>query len=467
MSQIRRAAVAGQFYDGDTARLIQDVDSLLANVDSHNSASRPKAIVAPHAGYVYSGPVAAEVYARLPEDGEPIRRVVLLGPSHRVGFRGIATSSAHSFATPLGNIPLDRGAIDRLSALPGVLERDDAHALEHSLEVHLPFLQRCLGEFALVPLVVGDAAPEQVAAVIESLWGGPETLIVISSDLSHYLPYSEAREKDLATAARIEALQPELSGDQACGCRPLNGLLTVLKRRGLSMKRVDIRNSGDTAGTRDRVVGYGAWIVEDPGTDRKTSETGGSGTAASRAPTLGLAQRQQLLQLAREAILSGLHKQNLDIQLTRYHADLQAHRGSFVTLNHEGRLRGCIGSLTPTRPLLVDVANNALAAAFKDARFQPLTESEYPAIEIHISVLSPARPLAIQTREALLDYLQPGVHGLILEEGQHRATYLPSVWEKLPDADRFVSELRAKAGLPREGWSAETRVSVYTTEEFG
>ncbi len=214
MSSVRNAAVAGQFYDGDCDRLRQDVDTLLESAQT--DAPCPKVLVAPHAGYVYSGPVAAEVYARLANARHRISRVVLLGPSHRVGFRGIASSSATAFCTPLGEVPLDREALSKLASLPDVHERDDAHALEHSLEVHLPFLQRSLEHFTLVPLVVGEAQPEAVARVIETLWGGPETLLVISSDLSHYLPYGEAQASSPDRSASSCSMRCAVRSSRAC-----------------------------------------------------------------------------------------------------------------------------------------------------------------------------------------------------------------------------------------------------------
>ncbi|MEP5762939.1 MAG: AmmeMemoRadiSam system protein B [Halieaceae bacterium] len=459
MATVRSAAVAGQFYPAGAAQLQSDVDSMLASAGT--DAPCPKALVAPHAGYVYSGSIAAEVYARLRNSEQPITRVVLLGPSHRVGFRGIATSSADFFTTPLGQIPLDKAAQQQILQLPGVHERDAAHNQEHSLEVQLPFLQRSLQGFSLVPLVVGDADTEQVAAVIDGLWGGPETLLVISSDLSHFLDYQAAQSKDAVTRRRIENREATLSGDEACGCRPLNGLLTVLQRRQLGIKTVDVRNSGDTAGSRDRVVGYGAWVVESPVHDDANPETD------TGKQSLSLAQRQQLLHLARNAITGGLNGAELNIPLAHYHPDLQAQRASFVTLNINSRLRGCIGSLLATRPLLLDVAHNATSAAFKDPRFKPLGAHELSALELHISVLSEPQPVAAGSRQALLDYLEPGIHGLILQQGRHRSTYLPSVWKMLPEPEQFLSELRAKAGLPKSGWSDAIQVSVYTTEEFG
>lgn len=264
-SDTRPAAVAGLFYPGQPAELRDTVQGLLdrAAAEAPAQPSLPKVLVVPHAGYIYSGPLAALAYSRLRGEGGRIRRVVLVGPAHRVGFHGIATSPAAAFATPLGVIPLDRAAIDKIGGLPGVRSLDQAHALEHSLEVHLPFLQSLLDNFTLVPLVVGEASPEQVAAVLEQLWGGDDTLLVISTDLSHFHSYEAARVIDGETAALIEAREPVLEGEQACGCRGLNGLLVLLRTRGLGIERVGLCNSGDTAGDRDRVVGYGAWVVEE------------------------------------------------------------------------------------------------------------------------------------------------------------------------------------------------------------
>ncbi|MGM0592940.1 MAG: AmmeMemoRadiSam system protein B [Pseudomonadota bacterium] len=262
MSIVREPAVAGMFYPDDPAKLQQMVAGFLAEADVPAAAPPPKAIIAPHAGYPYSGPVAASVYARLRPIRDKIRRVVLLGPSHRVGFLGLATSSADAFRTPLGEVPLDSTAIAQVSALPQVHELDQAHMLEHSLEVQLPFLQETLGEFSLVPLVVGDASADEVAEVLEQLWGGEETLIVISSDLSHYHDYETARSMDSATSEAIEQLRPDAIGYEcACGRNPVNGLLRVAKRKHLHAETLDLRSSGDTAGPRDQVVGYGAYLI--------------------------------------------------------------------------------------------------------------------------------------------------------------------------------------------------------------
>ncbi len=258
---IRQPAVAGSFYPADPKQLTAMIGRFLQEVKPVTKA--PKAIIAPHAGYIYSGPVAASAYARLQAPHDCISRVVLIGPSHRVAFDGLAVSHADGFATPLGNIELDRTSRDKLLDLPFVGYLDQAHELEHSLEVQLPFLQQVLGDFLLLPIVAGDATADQVCQVLEKVWDGPETLIVISSDLSHYHDYSTAQQLDRKTTDHIQALQyEELDYESACGRVPVGGLLAYARKHQLRVKNVDLRNSGDTAGDKFRVVGYGAYVIE-------------------------------------------------------------------------------------------------------------------------------------------------------------------------------------------------------------
>jgi len=223
----------------------------------------PKAIIAPHAGYIYSGPIAASVYALLAPARGLIERVVLLGPTHRVAVRGLALPGVSAFATPLGTVDIDHASVEALRQLPQVVVSPEAHALEHSLEVHVPFLQAILGKFALVPLAVGRAQRHEVAEVLDRLWGGAETLIVVSSDLSHYLPYPDAQALDRATAKAILELSADISHEQACGATPVTGLTLAARQRGLQAELIDLRNSGDTAGDKNRVVGYGAFAFYD------------------------------------------------------------------------------------------------------------------------------------------------------------------------------------------------------------
>ncbi len=258
---VRKPAVAGAFYPDDPNELRETIAEYLKQ--GRKPGPVPKAMIVPHAGYIYSGPIAGSAYARLAPARGRIKRVVLLGPSHRYPLRGLAASNADGFSTPLGTVPLDRSAIEQIAHMRQVQLLDAAHAQEHSLEVQLPFLQVVLGDFNLVPLVVGEAPAEDVSEVLEKLWGGPETLIVVSSDLSHYNDYRTAQKMDAAASKAIEQLKPEdLDYEQACGRFPIMGLLVSAKKHGLKAGTIDLRNSGDTAGPRDQVVGYGAYVFE-------------------------------------------------------------------------------------------------------------------------------------------------------------------------------------------------------------
>ncbi|MFT5209891.1 MAG: AmmeMemoRadiSam system protein B/AmmeMemoRadiSam system protein A [Flavobacterium sp.] len=453
MSDIRRAAIAGSFYPNNKEELKVTVDHMLSLVSSQSSDTPAKALIAPHAGYIYSGTIAAEAYINI---DPKIKKVVLLGPSHHVAFRGMAMSSAKFFETPLGKIEIDSASQKKISTLSNVTiaVNDQAHEKEHSIEIHLPFLQSRLGHFKLIPIVVGDASKEEVAEVLEILWGGPETLILISSDLSHFHHYDQAKSKDDKTASRILRLESNLSGDNACGCRVINGFTHFINQQNSKFKRYDIKqlsvkSSGDTAGDRQRVVGYGAFMLTE-----------------TRVQALSTANRQQLLQVARQAIQHALtSRDKFNIDLGTVADNLKVPAASFVTINIDGQLRGCIGSLQAHRSLILDIANNAQSAAFRDPRFAALTIGEFQKITLHISVLSEPENMGILDFEGLLTRIRPGVDGIILEENGKRATYLPSVWEQLSEPKDFLRTLRQKAGLPPQNWH-ECRVQRYTTEEF-
>jgi hypothetical protein len=449
MAFVRSAAVAGLFYPADPLILARDVQNFLSAVPRRTSPSQsettPKAIIAPHAGYIYSGPIAASVYARLTGARTAIRRVILVGPSHRLAFSGLAVPSANVFETPLGSIELDRQALNTLLQNPEVTILDAAHAQEHSLEVHLPFLQTVLDHFTLVPVVVGDAKPDLVANALEAVWGGDETLVVISSDLSHYQTYSTAQLLDRRTSQAIERFDLGAIGhDQACGRLPISGLLIQAKRHGLTVETVDLRNSGDTAGPRDKVVGYGAWIF-DAQFDRQYADS-------ENEDAILLGNGSTMLDIARQSIALRLHGRR-SVLPADLPAVLRARGASFVTLKKNGDLRGCIGSLAAWRPLAEDIADNAEKAAFHDPRFPPLTLEEWAGLDLSVSILTPSEPMTFNDEADLLAQLRPGIDGLIIEDRTHRALYLPSVWEMLPDPFEFLRQLKRKAGLPPNHWS--------------
>lgn len=263
MATVRPAAVAGTFYPADPRALSAQVAGLLSDGAAGNGGPPPKAVIAPHAGYVYSGPIAGSAFRAVEPVAATIERVVLLGPAHFLPIRGLALPGEQCYGTPLGEVRIEPEGAQASLRLPQVRVIPEAHTREHSLEVELPFLQALLGEFVLVPLAVGDATGEEVAEVLDRLWGGPETLIVISSDLSHYLPYQAAQQADRATADEILALGGPLDPRQACGAAPINGLLEAARKRGLVPELLDLRNSADTAGDPARVVGYGAFAFHE------------------------------------------------------------------------------------------------------------------------------------------------------------------------------------------------------------
>lgn len=450
MEQVRAPAVAGAFYPASAEALQRLVASLLDSVPSPARGLRPKALIAPHAGYVYSGLTAAHAYRELLPWRNQVSRVILLGPAHRVRVAGLALPAAGAFATPLGTIPLDGAAMALIRRLPQVCTSDEAHAWEHSLEVHLPFLQQMLPAFSLVPLAVGDATAAQVGEVLRLLWGGDETLILVSSDLSHYLTYPEARKVDARTAGSILDLQPFLNHQQACGATPVNGLLIEARARGLSPQLLDQRSSGDTAGDRNRVVGYASFAFYPENNAAKTGE--------SSVPDGSL-----MIALARSAISSRL---GWHFSLDASASFLDKPAATFITLTKNGQLRGCIGSLQAHRSLREDIEANAQAAAFQDPRFEPLNFDELRQIRIEVSLLSELAPIAFSSEADLLAKLQPGRDGLVLEFGRQRGTFLPQVWETLPEPRSFLGELKLKAGLPRGFWDAGMRVSRYSVAKW-
>lgn len=455
-TRVRPAAVAGRFYPADPGVLAADIDDLVRDAfEAEDPGSLPpKAIVVPHAGYQYSGSIAATAYAMLRAAKGSVERVVLLGPAHFVRVDGLATVSVDALETPLGPIAVDDDARRAVLTVAGVSVDDSAHAPEHSLEVHLPFLLRVLGDVRVLPLVVGRAEPATIADALDAVWGGPETLIVVSSDLSHYLDHATATSRDRETAAAIVGGDVDAIGSHdACGATGVRGLLVAACRRGLHAHLVDLRNSGDTAGSRDRVVGYGAFTF----------------TVAQPRTPLDAGQRDRLLEIAVDAVRSRLAGGDDAIPKVVDLADpaLTVAAASFVTLQRDGALLGCIGSLAADEPLAVGVAKHALGAAFSDPRLPAVTTDDYTAMSVKVSVLSDLEPMTVESFDELVPAVRPGIDGLLVTAGSRRATLLPSVWEDLPNPARFLDALWAKAGLARGAWPPGLTVARYETEEFG
>jgi AmmeMemoRadiSam system protein B/AmmeMemoRadiSam system protein A len=436
------------FYPAAPDQLKHEVQQFLAGAAPSDLI--PKALIVPHAGYVYSGAIAATAYATLLPIAAHIRRVVLLGPTHRVAVRGLALPGADAFDTPLGRIMLDQAAQQSILHLPHVSISALVHAQEHSLEVQLPFLQSVLSDFTLLPLAVGMASADEVAEVLEIVWGGDETLIVISSDLSHFLPYASAQRMDKNTTDAILRLHQPIDHEQACGGTPINGLIVAALHHQLTPHLLDLRNSGDTAGAKDRVVGYASFAFTKEGDNMSNK-------------VMSIEQGKVLLSIARAAISRAL---NLPLE-TDETAPWLAEKGAcFVTLTQQGELRGCIGTLQAHRSLLDDVKNNAVSAALRDPRFPPLSAQELNLTSIEVSLLSPTQAIVFNNEADALAQLRPGVDGIVFEFGRYRSTFLPQVWEQLPQPTQFMAQLKFKAGLPVNFWAEGIKLSRYTVTKW-
>jgi len=464
--EIREPVWTGAFYPADPAALIATIDSYREKAASTVFEIPPgaylRALIMPHAGYQYSGLTAAHAGKVLSRGGFP--KVVLLGPDHRVGFRNGAISSATFYRTPLGLVKLHPEAIDLLrqgNLFRSVPASDRA---EHSLEVVLPFLQRFLGSFELVPIVLGPTDPVAVAAAIEPHLNR-RTLLVVSSDLSHYLPYDKAVAYDRQTIEQLQALDAAglaAGNNRACGREALLTLLDLAIRHHWRPLLLHYYNSGDATGERERVVGYAAFAFYEME----------NSMGMEKSDKIGDVQGQYLVQLARQTISERLRRPvdrqqavNLD-QALRLPV-FQEKRGVFVTLHEKGQLRGCIGSLSGYRSIVDGVRENSINAAFNDYRFGPVTDDELAILEIEVSILTEPRTLEYEGADQLLARLRPGVDGVIIRQGGASATFLPQVWEQLPEPADFLNHLCRKAGLSPQEWRrGGLEVQTYQVQYF-
>jgi hypothetical protein len=463
---VREPAVAGLFYPKDPQELSKAVDSYLAAAQVQ-PVGELRALVCPHAGYPYSGPVAAYAYKLLA--GRSYDTVLVMGPSHYSDVRACSVTDAGLYRTPLGDVPVSQKARLLATLSPFALEarcnvqrpewwiqssrrppvRDTADTWEHSVEVEVPFLQRALGRFEIIPAVCGEVDTAQAARAIDRILD-PRTLIIASSDLSHYYSYEQARKLDQSCVDAVCRLDTDaMESEEACGRIPILILMHVAKAHGWRVRLLDMRNSGDTGGDRSRVVGYAAIAFYEPFGEH-----------------LGKDERQSLLGIARRALREAAATGRLP-EPPKSVAGLTEPRGCFVTLTQRGELRGCIGNLTAAGPLYQAVAEDARSAALSDPRFPPVSGREVEGLKIEISVLSEPRQLWFSSPEDLMRKLQPGVDGVILRMGDRAATYLPQVWEQLPNKETFLDSLAEKAGCDPDAWRRPgTSVFLYEVEAF-
>jgi AmmeMemoRadiSam system protein B/AmmeMemoRadiSam system protein A len=445
--RIRPPAVAGQFYTADPAGLRDEVAGFIGGGEPLDQPAR--IIVSPHAGYLFSGPVAGKSYAAV---SRSVRRVLLIGPAHRVFFEGVSIPDVDGYRTPLGVASVDTAAVQQLRESPLVRAEPRAHQQEHCLEVQLPFLQVALDSFVFIPILCGKVRPAAVAELLMPLIDS-QTLVVASSDFSHYLSHDQARGRD---SLSIEAV---LRGDMhetidACGETPIKAAMLLARSLGCTPALLDARTSYDTApmyGSESRVVGYASIVF--------TPESGSGGEKISRAReaaeplTWSAAERKLLLHLARSSLEHAIRNEPLPAPdpdtLPR---QCRENLGCFVTLKIGAHLRGCIGYLEGIKPLYQAVIENARNAGMSDPRFPAVRADELEKIRIEISVLTTPHKLTVNGPEELLASLSPGRDGLILRKGHNQATFLPQVWEQLPSKTAFLEHLSMKAGLGKDGW---------------
>lgn len=426
MKKIKHASVAGTFYPESE----KELSSLIENFVENNQKQYEyfsRAIIVPHAGYFYSGQLASEGFQYLNKE---TKNIFIIAPAHSVGFEGLAASSFDSWQTPLGEIEVNQKINQILISDFDVKINDEAFEPEHSIEVQVPFVQKFSPNAKIIPILVGNADPEQITKVISYFWKDKTNSFVISSDLSHFHQDNDARKIDKITADMIETNTiSDFSHQQACGLIGILGLLGFAKQEDFYLIRINLQNSSVVGGDKTRVVGYGSWLLFE-GTKEKFIKDYFS---------------EFLIDICKKSILSGFES-NRELHEKIPEVLLQS-GASFVTLEIDGELRGCLGSIIAHRSLIEDIAQNAFASAFSDHRFPPLKESEFESLDIAISILSIPSQMSFDNEEDLLNQIEKGLDGIIIKEGGHQAVYLPSVWEQLPDKKLFLNSLKQKAGL--------------------
>lgn len=429
----KKTAVAGQFYPADENQLREQMKSYTEGIVKQCDYYS-RAIIVPHAGYDYSGALAANGYQFLKKE---LDTIIIFAPAHRVYVENFAISTADDFETPLGNIEVNKAINDEVKNF-GCEENDEAFLNEHSIEVQLPFIKTYFGNAKIVPIIVGGADQHKICEIINHYWDNEKIGFVISSDLSHFRPRTEAQRIDFVTADMIENnMNENLLPEQACGYKAVAGLVEFSKSKNFSLIRVGVTDSSEKTKDASSVVGYGSWFLAE---EEKTN-------------FLRTYFQEIIRKLAVLSIKSQLD--NLNLKIENCPRALETRLASFVTLMEGGILRGCIGSIAPHQPLIVDVCQNARNAAFKDPRFTPVQANEFEKLQFSISLLTRPEQITFENEEDLIEKLQPEKDGVIIRDAGRQAVYLPEVWKQIPDKKEFLNSLKQKAGLTPE-WFSDT-----------
>ncbi len=462
INPIREMAMAGLFYPADMYQLDNDIDGYLEHVVSDLSV-RPQIVIVPHAGYRYSAQVAAHAYKRLQPFKDKIKKVFLLGPSHHAWINGVALSPAKQFKTPLGLVKTDEQITLELAKNKLFKFNTKAHRKEHSLEVQLPFLQKTLDDFTIIPLLYGDANPEEIANILMPYLEGDSSILIVSADLSHYLDYATAKKVDEQTSKNIEG-SLAITHHQSCGATAVNTAMILAKKFGLVPRLLDMANSGDVSNDKNKVVGYGSWVYENTEDDK---ELEGIELEQKHLQNFARHNKDALLRVVKIALDRAVNKNEL-FQPERDNFDniLFDKGASFVTLEKNGKLRGCIGSVVANKSIAVDLANNAYAAALNDNRFTPVMPDELKDISFSIALLTNFEEIQFNSIEDLLSKIKVNIDGLLIQDGERQGLFLPVVWEQIPDKQEFLTELKIKAGLSPSYWSDSIKIFRFRTVEI-
>lgn len=442
MKKIKPTAAAGKFYTNNREDLLAQMDFFIAN-NAHDYKCKTRAIIVPHAGYMYSGQLACNGFQYLDKN---VKNVFIIAPPHYVAVKNIALSVFEKWSTPLGEIEVNQEINTELVKKFGCEFEDDAFVDEHSIEVQLPFVQKFLPYVKIIPILAGHSY-EKLTKIIAHYWQNPENAFVISSDLSHFYDTVQARKLDNTTAEMIESKDMDkFTPEQACGGVGICALVNFAKNRNYSLIRVGLTNSGDITGDNSRVVGYGSWLLYE-----------GDKNSFIKKYFSNFA-----IETCKKSILSGLHQEIPQCEKTP--AVFNEFGACFVTLEKNGELRGCIGSVIAHRALIEDLVKNAQNAAFSDPRFQPLKKDEFNDLSIDVSLLSTPEKMHFENETDLLAQIRPFIDGLIIKDRSYQAVYLPSVWEQLPDKATFLNSLKIKAGLTPKYFSSTFETYRFTTE---